>query len=345
MARHETDPRDALRRIAQIAGSALKDSAEDQVTVSIERPDTDEPPAGDGAASFVPDGVCTPRSLPRRLMQRAARTAIQINPVNAPLLAQAGGAGVTLPANPAFISVLTSKYWGPRTRRLTVSFMDGGSNALRARIRSHMNAWNTGITFAETKRDGQVRISRTGSGYWSYLGTDVLLSPRNRQTMNLRGFSMNTPESEYRRVIRHELGHTLGFPHEHMRQALVDRIDPQKAYDYFLRTQGWDKQMVDAQVLTSLDEASLMSTPPDQTSIMCYQLPGEITRDGQPILGGPDINATDAAFALKIYPKAVAAAPSRAVTLGEYLPAAVAEDEEWPESEDVALDLSDLQLA
>lgn len=342
MARHETDPRDALRRIAQIASTALKD-AEDQVTVSIERRDTDDAPAsGEGVGRFVPESVCIPKSLPRRLVQRAARTAVQINPVNAPLLAQAASAGVPLPSHPAFISVLTSKYWGPQTRRLTVSFMDGGSAALRSRILSHMNAWSTGITFVETKQEGQVRIARAASGYWSYLGTDVLHIPRNRQTMNLQGFSMNTPESEYRRVVRHELGHTLGFPHEHMRQALVDRIDPEKAYEYFLRTQGWDRQMVDQQVLTSLDETSLMSTPPDQTSIMCYQLPGEITKDGQPILGGLDINATDAAFAHRIYPRP--GAPSRAMTLGEYLPAAVADDEEWPESEDVALDVSDLQL-
>ena len=47
------------------------------------------------------------------------------------------------------------------------------------------------------------------------------------------------------------------------------------------------------QVLTALDEKTLMATPPDQTSIMCYQLPGVITKDGKPITGGTDINATE----------------------------------------------------
>ena len=91
--------------------------------------------------------------------------------------------------------------------------------------------------------------------------------------MNLQDFTMNTPESEYRRVIRHEIGHTLGFPHEHMRQELIARIDRNKAYDYFLRTQGWNRAMVDAQVLTPLDQKYLWHAA-DQTSIMCYQLPG-----------------------------------------------------------------------
>jgi hypothetical protein len=45
-----------------------------------------------------------------------------------------------------------------------------------------------------------------------------------------------------------------------------------------------------------------MSTPADQTSIMCYQLPGSITTDGKPIVGGLDIDASDYAFAGSIYP-------------------------------------------
>ena len=104
-------------------------------------------------------------------------------------------------------------------------------------------------------------------------------------------------------MVRHETGHTLGAPHEHMRKDLVARIDPQKAYAYFLRTQGWSQEEVDQQVLAPLDEQSLMGTPADQTSIMCYQLPGSITRDGGPIVGGLDINATDYAFMGRIYPK------------------------------------------
>jgi hypothetical protein len=128
--------------------------------------------------------------------------------------------------------------------------------------------------------------------------------------------------SQYKRVVRYETGHTLGFPHEHMRKELVERIDPAKAYEYFLRTQGWDPRTVDQQVLTPLNELSLMSTPADQTSIMCYQLPGSITRDGKPILGGVDINQTDYAFAGGIYPKPGGAQMS-------------AYEDEWEESEDV----------
>jgi Astacin (Peptidase family M12A) len=272
---------------------------------------------------------CSIKSLPRRLLVKAATHAMRINPVNAPMRAPIAGQGMGV-MEPMQIAVLTAKYWGPAPRTLTVSFMESTPADLRTRILEHMNAWTqTGcISFAETSGTGDVRISREGSGYWSYLGTDIHMIPKNRPTMNLQEFSMSTPESEYRRVVRHETGHTLGFPHEHMRKGLIARIDPKKAYTFFLADQGWDKETVDAQVLTPLDAASLMGTPEDQTSIMCYQLPASITKDGKPIIGGTDINATDFAFAGRIYPKAGATAGAAAVPTG-------GSTANWDPSEDV----------
>lgn len=245
---------------------------------------------------------CIVPALPSRLLARAAEVAALINPVNAPLT-QSTAAEDGLP-KVAELAVLTSKYWGTQRRTLSVSFMETTTTDLKNRIIGHMNAWGIGVTFALTNGTGQVRISRAGQGYWSYLGTDVLLIPQNRPTMNLQGFTMNTPESEYKRVVRHETGHTLGFPHEHLRRALIDRLDIAKTITYFRDTYGWSEQQTRSNVLTPLDERSIMSTPDaDQDSIMCYQLPGQITTDGQPIRGGSDINATDRTFARSIYPR------------------------------------------
>lgn len=262
---------------------------------------------------FIP---CTPKQLPKKLQLKAAQQAIEIHPPNG--VARRDG----LPA--ARIAVLVSKYWGPAPRQLSVSFMESTPADLKARILSHMNAWSARCnkSFALTTGTGEVRISRTSDGYWSYLGVDVLQIPTDQQTMNLEAFTMQTPESEYRRVVRHETGHTCGFPHEHMRREFVARLNAQACYAYFARY-GWDKQTVDEQVLTPLEDASIMApglepTPADQASIMCYQLPGSVTKDGQPILGGVDINDTDYGFAAKIYPLAVAPPPpawTAAITL------------------------------
>jgi hypothetical protein len=122
---------------------------------------------------------------------------------------------------------------------------------------------------------------------------------------------MSTAESEYKRVVRHEAGHTLGFPHEHMRKALIAKIDVPKAIDYFGRTQGWSAEDVKLQVLTPLEESSLIGTASsDARSIMCYQLPGEITKDGEPILGGTDIDSWDREFIALIDPR-IKAKPTR----------------------------------
>jgi Astacin (Peptidase family M12A) len=252
--------------------------------------------------------VCTPKRLPVELLVSAARTAVEINPLNHPPLYRLTRVLPDFKPTPERIAVITTKYWGVKGVSLTVGFMDNPPADLRKRILKHMNAWSetANVKFVETRTDPQVRIARVGGadgGYWSYLGTDILHIPKNEQTMNLEAFSMQTPESEYHRVVRHETGHTLGFPHEHMRKALVDKIDPAKAIAYFERTQGWSEEEVRQQVLTPLEESSLRGTKADPKSIMCYQIPGSLTKDGKPIVGGKDIDKSDAVFAADIYPK------------------------------------------
>lgn len=272
---------------------------------------------GGSAASDSELIVCLPRMLPRAKWVEAAHRAATINPTNAPSSQMVGLAQRGMTLSPASIAVLTTKYWGAGGVKLTVGFLDNPPSALRKRILSHMNAWaKTGnVKFAESKIEPRVRIARTpNDGYWSYVGTDVLSIPKSQPTMNLDSFSMNTPESEFHRVVRHETGHTMGYPHEHMRKALVDLIDKAKAIVFFRKNQGWDEQMTRRQVLTPIEESSLLGTlQADPNSIMCYQIPGSITKNGKPIVGGLDIDDSDYAFTAKIYPKpgSKPAAPKR----------------------------------
>jgi hypothetical protein len=247
--------------------------------------------------------VCVPRALPEEMLLESAANAAEVFPANSPAMNPFVQGALAAPLDPLQIAVMTTKWWGPRTRVLEVRFLDNPTASLRKRILTHMNAWECGITFRETRADGQVRISRDYGGYWSYPGTDVLLI-KSGATMNLEGFTDKTPESEFLRVVRHEAGHTLGCPHEHMRAQLVARVNREKAYAYFHRTQGWGRQTVDQQVLTPLSERSIFGTAnAEEDSIMCYMLPGSITKDGRPIKGGSDITASDKKFIQGIYPR------------------------------------------
>ena len=74
-----------------------------------------------------------------------------------------------------------------------------------------------GLEFAEVAyaRDADVRIAFDQSdGSWSYVGTDVLKQPRGEPTMNF-GWSLTEDPVEGLDTALHEIGHALGFPHEH----------------------------------------------------------------------------------------------------------------------------------
>ena len=229
--------------------------------------------------------TCTPKSLPKAKLHAAAAHAFSQNPSNRLPIEKLLRLVPNFTPTPDAIAVMRGKYWGKRGVRLSVSFLDGASLVLRRRIVEHMNAWQryADVRFSLADRDGDVRIARLDDaaqgGYWSYVGTDILSIDADQPTLNLEGFTMDTPEAEFRRVVRHEAGHTLGFVHEHMRAELVARIDREKAFKYFKLTQGWSREEVEAQVLTPIQNGSLLGNPdPDPDSVMCYQLPAEICR-------------------------------------------------------------------
>jgi hypothetical protein len=255
--------------------------------------------------------VCRPKSLSLDKLAAAERRAIEVNPDNAAERRRVSRTPIGRRGGPRRIAVVIARKWPKRGVRLSVSFMDTPARALRSKILLHMNAWGeaANVVFSETAGTGEVRIARLDSpvdmaGYWSYIGTEILDADEDEPTLNLEGFTTRTSEAEFRRVVRHEAGHTLGFDHEHMRSEIVKRIDRAKAIAYFDRTEGWTAEEVEEQVLTPLPKKSIMGTSDaDPLSIMCYQLPASIMKDRKAVKGGADINPKDFAFAATLYPK------------------------------------------
>ena len=262
--------------------------------------------------------VCIPKSLTPSQAELALKRSLEINPSNAIESRMVERTPRGLPHGPRRLALLIRSRWPATGVTLPVQFLDNPTRELRRRILLHMNAWSktANIHFEETQDTGMVRISRLDrpdsmAGYWSYVGTQILAIDDDQPTLNLDGFTMRTAESEFKRVVRHEAGHTLGFEHEHMRADLIKKINRQKCIAFYRRDQGWTEQETIEQVLTPLSVKSIMgTTEADPLSIMCYEIPGKITIDGKPIRGGTDINPKDYAFAGQVYPKTKSHSPA-----------------------------------
>jgi hypothetical protein len=160
--------------------------------------------------------VCRPKSLPLDKLAAAERRAVEVNPENASERRMVARSPIGRRGGPRRIAVVIARKWPATGVRLSVSFLDNPSVALRSRILSHMNAWGSeaNVLFTETEGVGEVRIARLDSpenmaGYWSYVGTEILDAEEDEPTLNLEGFTMRVSEAEFRRVVRHEAGHTL----------------------------------------------------------------------------------------------------------------------------------------
>ncbi len=284
--------------------------------------------------------VCRPKSLPLDKLADAERRALEVNPENASERRIVERTPSGRRGGPRRIAVVIARKWPATGVRLSVSFLDNPTVELRSRILLHMNAWgeHANVVFAETGGVGEVRIARLKSppdmaGYWSYVGTEILDVEKDQPTLNLEGFTMRVSEAEFKRVVRHEAGHTLGFDHEHMRSDMVKRIDRAKAFAFFDEDQGWSREEVEEQVLTPLAKRSIMGTKEsDPLSIMCYQLPGEIMKDGKPIPGGDDINTKDFAFAKSLYPKPERSTVATAVPVAPHVTETVTRGEQASET-------------
>ena len=91
---------DILEKIGELANSAVKDSYAGNGHSN-----------GDSPANALEEGVavCTPKVLPKRLLEKAAKTAIKINPVNAPLFGPVSRMTSDFPV-PLALVIVTSKY-------------------------------------------------------------------------------------------------------------------------------------------------------------------------------------------------------------------------------------------
>ena len=107
-----------------------------------------------------------------------------------------------------------------------------GTPSQREVVRKAFAAWKkigVGLKFTEvdSAEQAEIRIGfQRGDGAWSYLGRDVLNQGTSDRTMN---FGWNI-DNDIDTAI-HEIGHLLGFPHEHQNPNAGIVWDEEAVYD------------------------------------------------------------------------------------------------------------------
>lgn len=220
-----------------------------------------------------------------RDFERAAWHALRERVDNAPAGDVLSNAAAMLEIGmPEAAVMVTSKRWQPG-RVITAAFMDGDPEThslVRQMSRWWRDCMSLKLNWVSNPNTAEVRVTFTPGGSWAYMGTDQLTVPADEPTVQfgwLDEYDPSTEEGwiEYRRVIIHEFGHVFNYAHEQSSPVQSIPWDVPKVYEYYWRTQGWDKAMVDRQVLRKYDRLITQYSKYDPDSIMQYPVPNALT--------------------------------------------------------------------
>ncbi len=187
--------------------------------------------------------------------------------------------GPEVSADRARLIQLIAKKWVNGTK-LRYFLMDGdvstGGEEQKNMVREGFEVWRRlgiGIRFEEVRDMGsaEVRIGFVeGDGAWSYVGRDIIDIPgKTERTMNFGWDLRRDPRGVD--VAVHEIGHTLGFPHEHQNPFSGLVWDEEAVYRYFGGPpNNWSRETTDWNILRKLSRNEVEGTQWDPNSIMHY---------------------------------------------------------------------------
>lgn len=191
----------------------------------------------------------------------------------------------------------------PNGETLTVKFMNGDSRQ-RADFRAAVDQWlaqaNLKVQYVDGG-DSKVRVSFTGPGSYSFVGTQALVVGPNQPTIVL-GFAQRSqggPPSNY----LHEIGHMLGLVHETANPTASLKYNRDLIYlELSQPPNSWDRTTIDNNVFRVAGDYP-GGRPFDRQSIMNLPMPGRWFSDGSEIPLNTRLSESDRAYIARLYPR------------------------------------------
>ncbi|NNE98386.1 MAG: hypothetical protein HKN25_05120 [Pyrinomonadaceae bacterium] len=203
----------------------------------------------------------------------------------------------------------------------TVFFTDGStewrtwktSKAEKDVVRAAFEDWadlGIGVKFEEvdSRDEAEVRIGfQRGDGAWSYVGRDIIdlgLGP-NERTMNF-GWDLTRSDEEIDTAI-HEIGHTLGLPHEHQNPFAGIVWDEEAVYAALAQPpNNWGRDKTFHNIIRKIVPDSVQGSDWDPDSVMHYPFgPGMILEPAEfrgGITPAGSLSARDETWIKSFYP-------------------------------------------
>jgi hypothetical protein len=207
------------------------------------------------------------------------------------------------------------KKWVNGTKLRYYFFTSGpyaGAPTQQDMVRKAFDVWKKvgiGIIFEEISdiSEAEIRIGfEPNAGSWSYVGRDVLDIPgQAERTMNFGWDLTRDPRGVDTPV--HEIGHTLGFPHEHQNPFAGIKWDEEAVYTYFGGPpNSWPRDTTYYNILRKLSDGEVGGSDWDPDSIMHYAFPSglilEPEKYKQGIRPAPGLSKKDIEQAKLFYP-------------------------------------------
>ncbi|MFQ5935632.1 MAG: M12 family metallopeptidase [Acidiferrobacterales bacterium] len=175
-------------------------------------------------------------------------------------------------------------------------------------VREAFNLWKQvgiGLEFREvnSRQDAEIRIGfMQGDGAWSYIGRYILNIGANQRTMN---FGWNLTGDIDTAV--HEIGHTLGFPHEHQNPNAGIVWDEEAVYAALARPpNNWSRDKTYYNIIRKINPDTVQGSNWDSNSIMHYPFgPGLIKQPTQyrnGLFPAPGLSERDETWVGTFYP-------------------------------------------